>query len=327
MKTKLPFHNRAFGLILVLAAISLGLAGCAGSDSEESGSITIPIQEVQSQLGYSDSAGTNSVNRPTDDEDDPATPIARSVVIGAIVVRSRTLAEGPYSDQTPITDLENQLADDIRDSAQFISLVNLPSAEETITVDLPPAAAAKWQLIGAAFGTQPANKEALGDTETQDSTNYIGFDPRFLSTNPDGQVVVLDSPGVPGSEPVTDLTLSMKRGCLVNATQPPNGCAQYDPGNGALVVVSAVEIIDVEVDGVSVAPATGSYPIFVTDASSANTAKSQLAGFFGQATTSGVEVFTTHQQAASQSTACAASTTKADLESNCGVETYFTPIN
>ncbi len=328
MKTKSPLRNRAFGLMLLLAVVPLGLAGCAGSDSEESGSITIPIQDVQSQLGYSDSAGTNTVNRPTNDEDDPATPLAKSVVIGAIVVRSRTLAEGAYNDRTPITDLESQLEDDIRDSAQFITLVNLPSDEEEITVELPPAAATKWQLIGAAFGTQPATKEALGDDETQKATNYIGFDPRFLATNPDGQVVVLDDDGVPGSEPVTDLILNMRRACLINDISPPKGCAQYDPNTGKLVVTSAVEIIDVEVDGVSVAPiAGGGYPIFVTDAASAETAQFRLDGFFEQAKTIGVEVFTTHQLSAQQENpACKTSTTVAKLETNCGVESYFTPI-
>jgi hypothetical protein len=327
MNEKTKQRRRPLVWLLLLAFALAGVAGCA-DDSEESGPVTVPLQDLQRQIGYSDATLTNSVTSPTSDETNPATSVARSIAIGAVVVRSRSLAEGPYSDETPIENIETQLEDDIRNSAAFINLINLPTAEEAVTVDLPPPAAEKWQLLGAALSTQPANKEALGEPANQDATIYIGFDKRFLATTSEGGVVQLNPDGTPGTEPLTDITLTLQRACLQNQLDPPKGCAQFNT-DGNIIVSAALEIVDVEVNGVSVTGVT--FPIIVRDAASVGTARVALFPLFNPLTDSthtSVEVFTTHQLAPNQSAACAAAAaTVADLEANCGVESYFTPAN
>lgn len=325
MNEKTLHRQRPWVLLLLLGFALAGPIGCADSDSQDSGSIQVNVSELQQQVGYSQDSSTNAVSAPTSDANNPATSVAKSVVVGAIVVRSRTLTEGPYGDRTPLTPaVQDLLEEDIRNSASFINLVNLPTTDDTDTIDvlLPPATTVKWQILGAALSSQPANKEALGDQANKDATIYIGWDDRFLATQSDGTVVEVDSAGARGSEVLTDLTLNLKRACLVSSSAPPKGCAQFD-GDGQPVVSSAVEIIGVEVNGVS--DTSLSYPMYVRTDSQAATAVSSLFGLFNPATDASVEVFTTHQLGPDQSAACQNAVSAADLETECGVESYFTP--
>lgn len=319
---------------LALLAVVIPVLFACGNDSEQPATTGISMRALQRQLGYVDDPSSSSLIFVETE----ATTKPLVVAIVAMVVRSRTIAQGPYSDRTPITDLETQLEDDLRNSADFVVLENLESAPETIEIELPPPSAEKWQLAAVAFSTQPDSVEALGEPVHQDAVIFIGFNDNFLKTTPDGGVTTLDGANVADANGV--ISIPIQRACLINQDNPPKGCAQFNTDR-IPVVTSAVEIIRVNVNGANVA---GTFPIIVRktpDTGLPNevdvtTAAAALAALPGVATASNVEVFTTHLLAAKHElTPCSdldgTNPSAAALEAACideegKIESYFTPI-
>ena len=331
---KMAFHIVAtLSKLALVMAIVPALAACS-SDSGESGSTTtVSLSALQSQMGYSSGSTLSS---PTSDPDNEATSVALNVTLGAMKVSKRTLADGPYSDRTPIVDVEVQLEEDLRDSGNFIKLRDLPTAEDAIEIELHPPGSEKWQLVAAGLRTQPQTVEELGDPEHQDAVIYIGFDPRFLTTNSSGEVFALDSNGAPTGNALDTLTITLIRACLVEPQDPPKGCAQYNT-DGTWVITGGVEITSIFLNGDTTMNLL-TFPLIVRegatgDCTSAGSvcdpiaARSALSGLV-QAGDTSVEVVTTHQLAPNATPACAGlgTTDGSALEAACGTETFFTPL-
>ena len=335
-------HHMATVLRLALLALAVpALLACSDSASEDSGSVSFTTGALQRQLGFREDPETSALVGPADNE---STTLARAVVVGAVVIRSRSLAQGPYSDQTPITDI-GLLEDDIRDSANLVQLFSLPVADSEVRIRIPPPGAAKWQIMAAAFSTQPLHLDELALPVHQNAVIYLGFttdpagQPVFLKTSNDGEIFVLDGAGNPTGGPVTNLSLVLKRACLISL---PKGCAQFVPGvanDGSLLlplISSAVEVYSVEVDGTE-EPLVG-YPFIVraaiTDPSEElpGTASNSIGQIFDPRVHMSVQVFTTHMLAPNQDPGCPAedsAPTVAQLDpllgSSCSGESYFTP--
>ena len=339
-------HHMATVLRLALLALAVpALLACSDSASEDSGSVNFTTGALQRQLGFREDPETSALVGPADNE---STTLARAVVVGAVVIRSRSLAQGPYSDQTPITDI-GLLEDDIRDSANLVQLFSLPVADSEVRIRIPPPGAAKWQIMAAAFSTQPLHLDELALPVHQNAVIYLGFttdpagQPVFLKTSNDGEIFVLDGAGNPTGGPVTNLSLVLKRACLISL---PKGCAQFVPGlNVTPLLNTGVEIYEIELDGMTPAPLLiPGYPIIVRaapDVASEDTIGVVTATIIGAAfdpvsaggLDTSVEVFTTHILAPNQDPACALldnnAPTVAQLDpllgSSCSGESYFTP--
>lgn len=310
MKSEFQFKTAVAGL-LGLALIVTGLMGCGdlNDNPQEERTLDVSVSELQRQIGAS---GDGNANALTDQSGLSTHSTVKTLVVGAVVIRSRTSAQGPYTDETPVSDI-GSLEQDLIDSASNVRMIQLPTTSDTIRITLPPPSAEKWQLMGAAFETEMTLPDQLGDEVNQDTVKYIGFHNQFLQTGTNGEVQVL------GTGEEASLSLNLQRACLV--TYPPNGCAQYDEDLVA-VVTAAVQILSVEVDGTEITTALdGSdipYPLIITSADDANTAKAGTLNGLVPATASKVVVYTTHCESPT-------STTVADLEDECGsVETYTT---
>ena len=334
--------RRQFGLVGFLAVI-LGFAvGCADLNDDPpppnsgSGELTVSLTELARQLGYRTDPVTGLHTTPTVSA--ATTPVV-TLVIGGMVVRSRTLAQGPYSDSVPITDLKTQLEVDLLSSVNSLQLVQLPlpAGQNTVSVTIPGPGTEKWQFLAAGFrtaadGTRPQNLADLGEDKFQDSAIYFAFHPQFLKTSVSEQTVTLLDAVTGAVVPETAITLTLKRACLVDF--PPNGCAQYDNDSDRTPrVTAAVEITGVLVNGV--ADTTLTYPLQVrsgalglcltgySDACTAAIAVQRLASI-PHAGATNLTVQTTHQLSPGQSTTCQLATDKPSLEAACGVQTYFT---
>ena len=335
-------RRRQFGLVGFLAFILSLTVGCADLNDDPppansgSGGVTFSLTALAQQLGYRTDPTTGLHTTPAASE--ATTPVV-ALVSGAIVVRSRTLAQGPYSDSVPITNLETQLETDLLNSIESLQLVQLPlpPGQHNVTVRVPGPAAEKWQFLGAAFtaaadGTSPQNLADLGEDKFQDSAVYFGFHPQFLKTSVSGQTVTLLDAVTGAVVPETALTLTLKRACLI--TTPPNGCAQFDDDAARTPkVTAAVEITGVLVNGA--ADSTLNYPLQVrsgatgsclsgyADSCTAAIAIQRLASIPLTGATTTI-VRTTHQLSPGQSTTCQLASTVGGLETACGVQTYFT---
>lgn len=322
---------------LVIAIIPALLA--CSNDSSEPATATVSLSELQSQLGYNYD-GATTLSSPTSDPADPATSVALSIALGAMAVDSRSLAAGPYTSRVPITDIETQLESDLRNSANFIILRNLPTAEDTVEIKIPEPGSKKYQIVAAALRTQPVTVDDLGEPAHQDSVIYIGFDPRFLTTSADGEIFELDSSGNQTGDALTTIDIDLIRACLVEPQDPPKGCAQYNSAAGAFVVSAAVEITGIYIDGSSISSLDTTDPYVVRSGGTAGAcgggttsadecspaiAASNLGALVPSGTTS-VLVRTTHQAATNASTDCKNASTIADLEANCSVQDYYTPL-
>ncbi|HEX7927827.1 MAG TPA: hypothetical protein VF678_09555, partial [bacterium] len=262
------------GIAALLMVAMLALAGC-GNDhpSDNGGTMKVDLRGIVSQMGGSGGGGFSEMSVGV--ADSPATTAVKSLIIGAVVI---TFTDTPLDAGTPITqDLTDKLADDVINSINYFSIVDLPTSADSVEFKVPPPGAGHWQV--AAIGTR---KQILtyDDLNSDDVAIYYGFTPQFFttsgSTNP-------------------DVSITMNRACLIDT--PPNGCASYDE-NGNAVVTDAVKVWAVYWDG-----NTGSnkYPVgeeesqvvgAATVQAHLNTARS------GATSGTRIQVIQTHPQAA-----------------------------
>ena len=112
LKMNTAIRRRQFGLVGFLAFALSFMVGCADLNDDPppansgSGELTFSLTALAEQLGYRTDPVTGLHQTPAASA---ATTRVVALVSGAIVVRSRTLAQGPYSESVPITNLETQL--------------------------------------------------------------------------------------------------------------------------------------------------------------------------------------------------------------------------
>ena len=338
MKTK--FKKRLGTVTVAVTALLLStlLAGCEAFNDNglsSSGSLTVSVTDLQGQLGFL--RDSNGVFLPTSDT--PATSQVEALVVGAIVIRSRSEAEGPYTAETPITSINDQLSQDIQDSGNNLVLVPLTQGEvvESVDVPMPNPGSDKYQILAAALDHNPGTIENMATTAGQDAIKYIGFNQEFLETTPGWDMNVY------GTDTPAAITLEMKRACLIGNPQDqatmPKGCARFFP-SGFFSVSSAVEILSVvDENGVEIAPNGASYPLIVRadpDAPNEYTPATVYSTQFAQgagplpavSAASRLTVTVSHMLANDASAACSAlentSPTVAAILASCETTTYVT---
>ena len=337
-------RRRQFGLVGFLAFVLIFMVGCGDLSDEPpppnsgSGKLNVSLTELAQQLGYVRDPATGLHTTPT--ASDATTPVV-DLVIGAMVVRSRTLADGPYSDSVPITNLETQLETDLLNSIGTLQLVQLDllAGQTSISVDVPDPAATKWQFLAAGFqtatdGSRPQNLADLGEAKFQDSAIYFAFHPQFLRTSVSDQTVTIVDAATGAAVADSELTLLLRRACLIST--PPKGCAQFNTDTlRTPTVTAAVEIVGVLVDTVAHTPTTFEFPLVVrsggagscisgiSDACTPAVAIQRL-NTIPRANATNLIVLTTHQLSSSESTECRTTTVGADLLANCAIQSYLT---
>ena len=215
--------NRIHGLRVLLAASALTLlvVGCANLNEDPGNSSTMDadISGLQQQLGFSESYaadGTRIVSPPVSD----AMEVVETLVVGAVVVNEQSTV---YTQQSLTTEGQNRLETDVLNSANYFTVIDLPTTAETVEFNLPPEVAGDWQVMAAALRV---NIDVLADIENQsDSITHYGFSDTFVDQD----------------TALNGVSLVMRRACL--GGDPPSGCGQID-AQGDPVLTGAVEIQD-----------------------------------------------------------------------------------
>ena len=301
----------SIGIYLILFTLLPGCGEFNDNPRETKMKLTVDISELKKQFGYSsDSDNEDSLEKAvrsiSDLPETEATSAVKSLVIGAIVITAR---DTPYTTDEALTDedLEN-IEDDVINSAAYIGFVNLPTTEDTIEFLVPPPSAANWQIAAIGVDFEMKYLDELGEDEHDDSIMYYGFTPRFYNYDD-----IEDTP----------ISITMKRACLANETV--RGCATYsnilsvDP-----IVTSAVEIVDVQINDVSVLPYSG-FPIIVRSETDAEAAIIILNDIKNNDPSLGIgdnlTIITTHSLSPLETDACSVN----DL-TNCDEQIYEVPI-
>ena len=319
---KFKIANRYFivkyiALFFILFSLIIGCAEFNDNPAEKEKTISIDIQELQRQVGYStDSTGNQREELPriTGPGDSDATNDVKSIVVGAIVVTSR---DTPYSEYEAITDEEWEVfKDEIANSIGYISFVHLPTSEDTIEFSVPPPSAGNWQIFAVGIDFRIDYVEELGEDKHDDAIIYRGFAKDFYT-----------SETIEGETP----ELTLRRACVTN--ENIKGCATYSNDlNDDPIVTAAVEIIDVKINNVSVDP--NYFPIIVRTEADSQAAVNTLKGFRdSQSLNVGdtLTVIATHSKNPNESSDCRAyaddqDATVSDLKDNCETQEYTAPI-
>lgn len=294
-------------LAVAAAALLLGaLAGCGNDNPADSGgTMSVDLRPLVSQMN----GGGGFTTMATGVDDSPATTKVESLIIGAVVI---TFTNTPLTSDTQITDdTENQLADDIINSINYFSIVDLPTSADFVEFKVPPPGAGKWQV--AAVGTR-RKIVTFQDLDDENVGIYYGFTPQFYTTS-----------GSSGP----DVTIEMKRACFID--DPPKGCAQVISDTESSVT-SSVEILNVtDQNGSTIGGLT--YPMYVRDSGGTHTPSAAMSALNGLnlSGVTRVTVEVTHQEATGQPTSCTSvsgtgGTQVTDLRNNCGSSTFVTDL-
>jgi len=266
---------------------------------KETGTLAVNLADIQKQVGVAATADQNTaVSRSvTVPGDSVATNEVKSLLVGAFVVTTRST---PYSMDVPITDaVEENVKDDLAASVDYIKIVDLPTADDTIEFSYPKSELSRWQVIAVALDFKIKEFAELGEDAHENSVLYMGFTDSFYTSST--------------IENVAEVSITMNRACLLNAVR---GCATYGAqATDTPVVTSAVEILGVRYNGNSTyyTPTSDQFPYIVRD-SNATAAASYLGRVRDEiATTLGgaanirsLTVVTTHTGNSAESAACRA---------------------
>ena len=309
-------------LWLALLTLVAGLAGCADMNDDSSNrgdTIRVPLAELQQQMGLNEDI--NAAILPP--ADTGASTAVRTLVVGAVVVRSRTADQGPYTAEVPVGNIGDALEQDITDSGNNLQVVPLTGADvpDEIEIILPPTGADKWQIMAVGFSESFDQISKVSDDNIKKSAAYFGFHPQFLKTGGNGEVVTV------AGQPAGEITLRMTRACL--ADNPPLGCYQYD-GDRLPRGTTGVEVLGIYADGVLQAlRGDFTYPVVIRNLDQIKSfnvlgapRNNELSPAIG--TAARITVRASHQLAAGKSAACLAATTVEALEQECGYTEFAT---
>ena len=303
--------NRLFWLPIIMSVLLFGCKDINEAPKEsESSTFRMELAGLQQQLGYN-AVQSKSIQAAADNSD--ITGSIKSVVIGAMVVTKRAT---PYTpDLALATSMRNDIKEDIINSASYFEVVHFPTTAEYVEFKVPPAGAGDWQIVAIASSKEYAHVGELDEADMINSILYYGFNGQFYKAEDIG------------NDPVD---IIMKRACLID--NPPIGCAAYDEFKTP-IVTSSVEIIDVQINGVSVAD-KAVFPVIVRNTNDESylqqKSPSKAISFLkvlinGQDSISELLVRTTHASNATESAACKALAdvkplTVAQLEAACEIQ-------
>jgi hypothetical protein len=193
-------------LVALCAAALLVLAGGCGqyNDSPNTAGLTVTYQF--DNAGAAPAAATSTPQDIT--FTGPGEPVV-TVVVGAIVIThpDGSGADGAFThdDVANLTDAQRQdLQDDAEQSVQYLSIVQLPSSDDTVEFTIPPANAGNWQIV--AVGLRNV-RDHVGDIVSTDPIWY-GFTDTYMNG--------LVHPG-----DTIDTPIQLAPGCNLDA--PPTG--------------------------------------------------------------------------------------------------------
>lgn len=346
-----------FTLLIVIVSGTIFLWGC-GNDNPKpaSNSISIDITALRQQLGapsLSQSANFD-YSAPNFAVANAVTDGIKTILVGPVTFRyhcsnynkdDKCLAGatslGIYNTDNGFTQKEqDQLVDDITQSANLIKYIPFDSSVTEVELEVPEEGLGKWQVFAIGSKKVLANNDDLDKDENDDALTYVGMTKQYFTSAED-----LNSKNV---------TIKLIRGCSLSDT--PLGCAVYHD-DGAAKVTTAVEIIEVEVvliDGTKYTvtdPSTSNYelehlpfPWIIRDpVSGTEMTPAQAKEFLPKIkpdgdwtiketfTTTGasyyqkiksIKITTTHQNSLTESTACKNSQTVSELKANCEIQTY-----
>lgn len=292
------------GMALV-TLVALGMLGCkAYNDNPMPKSVQMDLGTLQSQMGFYLGPDGNITTSPSN-----ATTEVKSLVFGAMVVRSRDTA---YSPDEPLTqELKDEIQTDILNSVTYFQLVNLPIQEDSISMQLPPESAGAWQLVAVGLTTQPASVSELNAEQHTDAVAYYGFGSDLLLTADVEEGITFD--------------MTMKRACYL--TVKPNGCAIFGPTLAFQpVVTGSVEIVGIKANDQVYVPGAVALPIivpYVGEGVQDSFVQNQLLTIQNEAqaalgTLTSLSVIATHRENPAETTACQnTGDVAADLIANC----------
>ncbi|MCP4752712.1 MAG: hypothetical protein GY866_17635, partial [Proteobacteria bacterium] len=297
-------------IYFIIILLILPWQGCKDINSPQEatqGRFSLNLGSLQHQAGVS-----NDEEESMDLTDSPASQV-RTLIVGAMQVTKRDV---PYTKNTLITDeTVDRIQEDLQRSKAFFTLVQLPSQDDFIDIEVPSVFEGNWQVVIIGTREKTADLDALEKKALKESITFIGFNEKFHT----GTEV--------GGEP---LECTLKRTCLI--TLPARGCAVFNQTKNA-VVTASVEIVDLEINGVQATSTL--FPIVVRD--------EPVSGYHQQKIPSetvallesliedpdqvtSLEISTTHTQNSSESSACREladlkSVSASQLRTACQVQT------
>jgi hypothetical protein len=174
-----PLHGGFFRVALCAAAL-LVLAGGCGQFNDDPNPAGMGVR-YQFNGGGANPASVDGSSTPQAIIGPVGGTPVFTVVVGAIVVTP--LGTGPggaytQTDALNLTDAQReQLEQDAIQSAVYMELVQLPSAEDSVEFRIPPSGAGNWQLIGVGLRNP---RLALEEIQNIDPIWY-GFIGEFLN--------------------------------------------------------------------------------------------------------------------------------------------------
>ncbi len=276
--------------------------------------LRIDVSELQRQMsanvGLSEENQNEAPNYSVTSSDTDVSSEAKTLLIGAIVVTSRST---PYASSTAITtSIPSFFGNDLTDSGDFIQLIDLPVTETYVEFKVPPSSAGNWQVFAVAFSTQPELVSDLSSGEHKDSAIYFGVKEQFFTADSIGN---------------TPIPVRMQRVCLQGTA--PKGCATFGASLTAEPVVTAsVDIVGVKANGDDYTPSSVDFPIFVRTAADVTSAITSLETIRDEIknslTATSMTVRATHSENTTESTDCQAlsSVTNENEYTNTLLRTY-----
>jgi hypothetical protein len=155
-----------FALGAVIAAAALVLTACGNTNDHSAPTMNAVVSFAGAGMS------TGLISGPPAPEE----PVV-SLVVGAVVITYR---------DTPVQNIEvanlsdqqkNDLTDDALQSAAYLTIVDLPLADDSVSFLIPPATSGNWQLVGV--GSR-IHIDVLQDfDDNKDAATWFGFTEEF----------------------------------------------------------------------------------------------------------------------------------------------------
>ena len=164
-------------LTMIVSALLLSSCKELTNKKDSSSTISVDLNDIKQQLNASDRA-SQSITGAGD---------TKALIIGAIVISRAT----PYTSGETLTKTEEDaLVDDLVNSINYITLVDLPVAEDYVEFLIPPETAGNWQVIVLAINFSVDTIGDLADYESKGDLTHTGFTPRFYTSKNIGSGVI-----------------------------------------------------------------------------------------------------------------------------------------